>query len=131
MEVSGHMNGGGPLVTKFQAGTTMSTAGIPVIGSGDAATDLLSIEPITASAALTLGIVGVSLDTSGTVAATGVTVDEPPGERSQCRYLLSWCCGNDWLVDEECTLAGLAPPDRGRPGRDWSPSPFSPSSAVR
>ena len=72
MEVRGFISGGGPVIKRYQAGTTLSTAGIPVTGSITAATDLASVEPIGASAAAQ-ALVGITLDTTGTVAATGIT----------------------------------------------------------
>jgi hypothetical protein len=58
----------------YMAGTTMATAGIPVLGAVDAATDLGSIEPMTASGATVQGsMVGLLVDATGTVAATGIT----------------------------------------------------------
>lgn len=73
MDVRGHLYGGATVLRKFQAGTTLSTAGIPVIGSGAASADLLSVEPMAANGALTGGVVGITKDTTGTVAATGIT----------------------------------------------------------
>jgi len=72
MEVMGTIGGGGVVQKKYQAGTTIANVGIPLLGSGAAATDLASVEVPTTSTALTTGMVGLSLSTSGTVAATGV-----------------------------------------------------------
>lgn len=67
------LSGSAPIRMVYQAGTTISNAGIPVIGSSaDAATDLGSVEPMTASGALTAGNAGLCMDTA-TVAATGQT----------------------------------------------------------
>lgn len=74
MELAYTLSGGAPLIKKYMAGTTISTAGIPLLGAVDAGTDLGSVEPITASSAVNTGSqVGLCLDTSGTVAATGIT----------------------------------------------------------
>ena len=74
MELAYTLSGGAPVIKRYMAGTTMSTAGIPVLGAVDAATDLGSIEPIGASAAVNTGSqVGLLIDTTGTVAATGIT----------------------------------------------------------
>jgi len=74
MEALGTLSGGAPVIKRYMAGTTISNAGIPLLGAVDAATDLGSVEPIGASAAVNAGSqVGLGLDTSGTVAATGIT----------------------------------------------------------
>ena len=76
MELVNLLSGGAPVIKRYMAGTTISTAGIPVLGAVDAATDLGSVEPTTASTAIVTGSqVGLCIDTSGTVAATGVTAD--------------------------------------------------------
>jgi len=72
MEAMGTIGGGAIVQKKYQAGTTIANVGIPLLGSGAAATDLASVEVPTTSTALTTGMVGLSLSTSGTVAATGV-----------------------------------------------------------
>ena len=74
MEVVGHLYGGAPVIKRYQAGTTISTRGIQILGSVDAATDIGSVEPGTTSTAVNVGSqVGINLDTSGTIGATGVT----------------------------------------------------------
>jgi hypothetical protein len=74
MEFAYTLSGGAPVIKKYMAGTTMATAGIPLLGAVDAATDLGSVEPMAASTAVNQGSqVGLLLDTSGTVAATGIT----------------------------------------------------------
>ena len=74
MEVAYMLSGGAPVVKRYMAGTTISTAGVPVIGAVDAGTDLGSVEVPGASTAITIGQqVGLCIDTSGTVAATGIT----------------------------------------------------------
>ncbi len=73
MEAMGTISGGGIVVKKYQAGTTIAVAGIPLIGSLTAATDIASVEPMTTSTALVNGNVGLGVDTTGTVAATGIT----------------------------------------------------------
>ena len=74
MELLGTLSGGAPVLKRYMAGTTISTAGIPLLGAVAASTDLGSVEPIGASAAVNTGSqVGLALDTSGTVAATGIT----------------------------------------------------------
>lgn len=74
MELAYLLSGGAPVIKRYMAGTTISTAGIPVLGSLDAATDLGTVEPMKASDAMTVGgSLGLAIDTSGTVAATGIT----------------------------------------------------------
>ena len=74
MELLNMIGGGAPVIKRYMAGTTISTAGIPVLGAVDAGTDLGSVEPTTASTAVNTGSqVGLCIDTSGTVAATGIT----------------------------------------------------------
>ena len=74
MQVRGFLSGAGPYVKRYMAGTTISTAGIPLLGAVDAATDIGSVEPMGASTAVNQGsMVGLSLSTSGTIAATGIT----------------------------------------------------------
>ena len=74
MELAYMLSGGAPVIKRYMAGTTISTAGIPVLGAVDAGTDLGSVEPTTASGVVGIGSqVGLCLDTSGTVGATGVT----------------------------------------------------------
>lgn len=74
MELVYMLGGGAPVIKRYMAGTTMATAGIPVLGAVDAATDLGSIEPMAASTAVNTGSqVGLLIDTTGTVAATGIT----------------------------------------------------------
>ena len=76
MEALGTLSGGAPLKKRYMAGTTISDAGIPLLGAVDAGTDLGSVEPIGASAAVNTGsMVGLGIDTTGTVAATGITAD--------------------------------------------------------
>ena len=76
MELAYILSGGAPFMKRYMAGTTISTAGIPVLGAVDAATDLASIEPASATADVAIGSqVGLAIDTTGTVAATGVTSD--------------------------------------------------------
>jgi hypothetical protein len=73
MEAMGTISGGAIVVKKYQAGTTMALAGIPIKGAGAANTDLGAVEPITASDAMSTGTVGISLDTCVVAGATGVT----------------------------------------------------------
>ena len=76
MELAYMLSGGAPVIKKYMAGTTISTAGIPVLGAVDAGTDFASVEPAVAATATNNGSqVGLCLDTSGTVAATGMTND--------------------------------------------------------
>lgn len=76
MIARGLLSGGAPVMKRYMAGTTMSVAGIPVLGAVDAATDLGSIEPMAASTPVNQGsMVGLLLDPTGTVAATGITDD--------------------------------------------------------
>lgn len=74
MELAYMLCGGAPVIKRYMAGTTIATAGIPVLGAVDAGTDLGSVEPTTASTPVNTGSqVGLAIDTSGTVAATGIT----------------------------------------------------------
>ncbi len=74
MEIMNMLSGGAPVIKRYMAGTTISNAGIPLLVAVDAATDLGSVEPMTASEAMAVGsYVGLGLDVSGTVAATGIT----------------------------------------------------------
>jgi hypothetical protein len=73
MEAMGTISAGAIVVKKYQAGTTIGTAGIPLISAGAADTDLAGVEPAAASTALTVGSAGLALDTTGTIAATGIT----------------------------------------------------------
>ncbi len=70
MEAMGTISGGAIVVKKYQAGTTITRAGVPLIGSLTSATDLASVEPMTTSTALVNGNVGLGIDVTGTVAAT-------------------------------------------------------------
>ncbi len=74
MEVISFLSGGAPVIKKYMAGTTISTAGIPVLGAVDGGTDFGSVEPAKTATATNKGSqVGICIDTSGTVAATGIT----------------------------------------------------------
>ena len=74
MELGYMLSGGAPVIKKYMAGTTITDAGIPLLGAVDAATDLGSVEPMTVSTAMAVGsYIGLGLDVSGTVAATGIT----------------------------------------------------------
>jgi len=73
MEAMGVISGGAIVVKKYQAGTTISNAGIPLISAGAANTDLGGVEPAVSSTALTVCTAGLGLDTTGTIAATGIT----------------------------------------------------------
>ena len=75
MRVAFLMGGGAPLIKRYMAGTTISTAGIPLLGAVDAGTDFGSVEPIVASDAATPALVGLALSPSGTVSATSQTVE--------------------------------------------------------
>jgi len=74
MECLGTISGGAPLVKKYIASATMSTAGVPVDASLIATTSIGEVTATSASAAVAQGgQVGVTLDTTGTVGATGTT----------------------------------------------------------
>jgi len=73
MEALGTISGGAIVVKKYQASATMSTAGVFVLGGDQVSSDLSSVKVGTTSTDLTTGSVGISLDTTGTVAATGMT----------------------------------------------------------
>jgi hypothetical protein len=75
MEAMGTISGGAIVVKKLQAGTTISNAGVPVIGSTVASSDFGMVEPMTVDTILTAGNAGVGVDTTGTIAATGMTDD--------------------------------------------------------
>lgn len=72
MEVVGTIGGGGLVIKRFQAGTAVTVAGIPVTASIVATTDLAMVEPMPASAVSQL-LAGIGLDTAPDVAATGLT----------------------------------------------------------
>jgi hypothetical protein len=74
MEAMGTIGGGAIVVKKYQASATMGTAGVLVNSATATATDLASVVSATASDPLTTGSVGVSLDESGTIGATGTTL---------------------------------------------------------
>ncbi len=74
MELAYFLGSKAPVIKKYMAGTTISNAGIPLLTAVDAATDLGSVEPMTATGAMAVGsYIGLGLDVSGTVAATGIT----------------------------------------------------------
>jgi len=75
MEAMGTIGGGAIVVKKYQSGFTVANAGIPLLGAGTAAAAATgaSVQTPTTTTALTTGTVGLSLDTSGTVAATGIS----------------------------------------------------------
>jgi hypothetical protein len=76
MEFAYTLSGGAPVIKRYMASETLSTAGVPVIGSVEAATGAsrASIRPAGASDVVNTGSqVGLLMDTSGTVAATGIT----------------------------------------------------------
>jgi hypothetical protein len=75
MEAMGTIGGGAIVVKKYQAGFTVANAGIPLLGGGTAAALATgaSVQTPTTTTALTTGMVGLGLDTTGTVAATGVS----------------------------------------------------------
>ena len=75
MEAMGTISGGAIVVKKYQASLTMGTAGVFVLSGDQVSSTLSSIEIGTTSTVLTTGSIGVSLDTSGTVAATCMTSD--------------------------------------------------------
>ncbi len=77
MELAYMLSGGAPVVKRYMAGTTISTAGIPVLGAVDAGTDFASVEPMVATGTPTVSgsQLGLAIDTSGTVAATGIAND--------------------------------------------------------
>lgn len=72
MEFINTLSGSAPLIKRLQASSTMATAGIQVLGGGVSSTDFGSVIPGTQSAVAAQGsMAGVTLDTTGTVAATG------------------------------------------------------------
>ncbi len=77
MELAYMLSGGAPVIKRYMAGTTISTAGVPVLGAVDAGTDFASIEPMVATGTPTVSgsQIGLALDTTGTIAATGMTTD--------------------------------------------------------
>jgi hypothetical protein len=77
MYARGFLSGAGPYVKRYMAGTTMGTAGIPLLGAIAATTDLGSVEPMAASTAVTEGsMVGLLMSTTGTISDTGMTNDD-------------------------------------------------------
>jgi hypothetical protein len=73
MEAMGTISAGAIVVKKYQASSTLSLAGICLQGAGAANTDIGAVIPVTQSTALTTAMVGLTLDTTGTVGSTGVT----------------------------------------------------------
>jgi hypothetical protein len=77
MEVIGYLYGGGGLIKRYQAGTTITNRGIQILGSVDAATDIGSVEPGTASTAVNVGSqVGINLDITGTITGTAAATSQ-------------------------------------------------------
>lgn len=72
MEFAGTINGGAPVIKRYQAGTAITVAGIPLMAALAATTDLAMVEPMPASSA-TQPNAGLALDTAADVAATGLT----------------------------------------------------------
>jgi hypothetical protein len=76
MELAYTLGGGAPVVKSFVASATLSTAGIPLIGAIAAGTDNLGGIKAYADASPPTGgfrQVGISVSTTGTIAATGMT----------------------------------------------------------
>ena len=73
MEAMGTIGGGAIVVKKYQASATMGTAGVLVNAADQVSADLGSVTSGTATDPLSTGSVGVSLDTTGTIGATGTT----------------------------------------------------------
>ena len=71
MEAMGTISGGAIVVKKYQAGATLSTAGVLLLGGDQVSGNLSSVSIGTTSTALLTGTAGVSLDTTGTIAITG------------------------------------------------------------
>lgn len=75
MEFAYTLGGGAPVVKSYMASATLSTAGIPIVGAVVATTDIGGVLAIsnTAQAAGGSRQVGLTVGTTGTVAATGIT----------------------------------------------------------
>lgn len=71
MEAMGTIGGGAIVVKKFQASATLPNAGVFLAGADQVSGDLCSVAIATTSTAMDTGSVGVSLDTTGTIGATG------------------------------------------------------------
>jgi hypothetical protein len=71
MEAMGTVGGGAIVVKKYQASATLATAGVFLAGGDQISADLCSVKIATTSTAMDTGSVGVSLDTTGTIGATG------------------------------------------------------------
>lgn len=74
MEAMGTIGGGALVVKKYQASSTVAASGIPMISTTVSSTDIASVLSMTTNTAMTTAAnVGLGLDTTGTVAATGIT----------------------------------------------------------
>ena len=72
MEPMGTIGGGAIVIKKYQASATQSTAGVFLVAADQVSTHLASVAIATAgNSAVTLGTVGVGVDTTGTIGATG------------------------------------------------------------
>jgi hypothetical protein len=71
MEAMGTIGGGAIVVKKYQASATLPNAGVFLAGADQVSGDLCSVAIATTSTAMDTGSVGVSLDTTGTIGATG------------------------------------------------------------
>ena len=72
MEFINTISGSAALIKRYQASATLSTAGVPLLGALTSSTDIGSVVAGTASGPIIVGSqAGVSLDTTGTVAASG------------------------------------------------------------
>ena len=78
MEAMGTIGGRAIVVKKYPASATMSVAGVFVLGGDQVSGDLQSMKVATTSTATTTPTLGVSLDTSGTIAATGTVEADLP-----------------------------------------------------
>lgn len=73
MEAMGVIGGGAIVVKKYQASATVANAGVMQNGAVAVATNIGSVTNALASTILATGTIGLGLDTTGTVAATGIT----------------------------------------------------------
>ena len=78
MEAMGTLSGNSVLIVKYMASATMSTAGVFLLAGDQVSADLGSFKLATTTTATTTPTLGVTIDTSGTIAATGTVEADLP-----------------------------------------------------
>ena len=74
MHVAGHLCGGTGVIKRYMASATMSTVGVPVVGTIISTTDIGNVI-IAPKSALMQAMMGITIDTTGTVSATADLAD--------------------------------------------------------